>query len=90
MSKMGHTCNPNMLIESLTYWKGSTNTFRLCCGMATPTLFDIVAITSLLPTGETYDPTMIINPKPIFSFDRITYKNFVEVFCDTNSEEAYD
>lgn len=36
LSRTGPKYNTNMLISSLYFWEGSTNTFQLCCGMITP------------------------------------------------------
>ena len=38
------------------FWDNTHFTFHLPCGMVTPTLFDIAAITGLRPTGDYFDP----------------------------------
>lgn len=48
-----------MLLASLYFWEGSTNTFQLPCGILTPTLFDVATITGLSPLEETFDPTLL-------------------------------
>src|ERR1044072_4859023 len=53
--------NANMLLAAIHFWESSTHTFQIPCGMITPTLFDIAAITGLRPTGQTYDPTKFKN-----------------------------
>lgn len=57
ISRHAHRVNPCMLLPSLYFWEGLTNTFHLPRGMLKPTLFDVVAITGLLPLGKTFDPT---------------------------------
>ncbi|GAU34569.1 hypothetical protein TSUD_29150 [Trifolium subterraneum] len=55
-----------MIIAALHFFESSTNTFQFECGMMTPTLFDVAAITGLPLTGDTYDPTLAgskIEPK---------------------------
>lgn len=82
--------NLYMLIASLLFWEGYTNTFYLRFRMVTPTLFDIVAITGLRPTRETFGPIMMSKTEPIFEFNRTTYKYFVEDIHETSSEEVSD
>jgi acetyl-CoA carboxylase carboxyltransferase component len=45
-----------MLIDALHFFESSINTFHFECGMMTPTLFDVAAITGLSPVGDAYDP----------------------------------
>ena len=61
-----------MVLTFIFFWEGSTNTFHLPCGMITPMLFDIVAITGLSPLGETYYPTLPTNFKSDFSRPSLT------------------
>lgn len=65
-----------MLFVAILYWEGSMNTFHLRYGMVTTTLFDITSITSLQPTGETFNLTLLTSTEPTFDFDRATYKIF--------------
>lgn len=51
LSRIAHRVNLSMLLASIFFWEGSTNMFHLPCGMLTPTLFDVVAITRLSPLG---------------------------------------
>lgn len=51
ISTTGPKYNPTMLLASIFFWEGSTNTFQFACGILTPTLFDVVAITRLNPLG---------------------------------------
>lgn len=62
-----------MLISAFYIWEGSTNTFHLRCRIITPTFFGVVVITSLRPTGDTFDPTLKNKIKPNFYF---TYAGF--------------
>ncbi|KAH1240879.1 hypothetical protein GmHk_07G018620 [Glycine max] len=56
-SRSGPEYRPEMLIAAMHFFKSSTNTFQFKCGMMTPTLLDVAALTGLRPSGETYDPT---------------------------------
>ncbi|WJX32837.1 hypothetical protein P8452_21118 [Trifolium repens] len=56
LSRVGPKYHQEMLVAALHFFESSTNTFHFECGMMTPTLFDVAAITGLSPLGETYDP----------------------------------
>jgi hypothetical protein len=56
LSRVGPKYHQEMLIAALHFFESSTNTFHFECGMMTPTLFDVSALTGLSPLGETYDP----------------------------------
>ncbi|PNX75439.1 hypothetical protein L195_g031375 [Trifolium pratense] len=56
LSRTGLKYQQEMIIVVLHFFESSTNTFHFECGMMTPTLFDVAAITGLLPIGDTYDP----------------------------------
>ncbi|KAL5130511.1 hypothetical protein HKD37_12G033556 [Glycine soja] len=56
-SRSGPEYRPEMLIAAMHFFESSTNTFQFKCGMMTPTLLDVAALTGLRPSGETYDPT---------------------------------
>ncbi|GAU28512.1 hypothetical protein TSUD_156690 [Trifolium subterraneum] len=58
LSRLGLKYQQEMIIAALHFFESSTNTFQFECGMMTPTLFDVAAITGLSPTGDTYDPTL--------------------------------
>ena len=77
-----------MLLASIYFWEGSTNTFHLPCGMLTPTLFDVAAITGLSPLGETFDPTLATTNA--FDFKRAGVQNYIEDHCGPDSEEVSD
>ncbi|GAU30843.1 hypothetical protein TSUD_365500 [Trifolium subterraneum] len=66
LSRLGIKYQQEMIIAVLHFFESSTNTFQFECGLMTPTLFDVAAITGLSPTGDTYDPTLAgskIEPK---------------------------
>ncbi|GAU19661.1 hypothetical protein TSUD_240090 [Trifolium subterraneum] len=66
LSRLGLKYQQEMIIAALHFFESSTNTFQFECGMITPTLFDVAAITGLPPTGETYDHNLAgskIEPK---------------------------
>jgi hypothetical protein len=65
-----------MLIAALHFFESSTNTFHFECGMMTPTLFDVAAITGLPPTGDTYDPNRVCNIID-FGFNSKTYSKYI-------------
>ncbi|KAI5441625.1 hypothetical protein KIW84_010908 [Lathyrus oleraceus] len=54
--------------------------------MITLTLFDIVVITSLRPTGETFNPTLKHQIKPKFTFDHPNFNNYIKDHHDTTEE----
>lgn len=58
ISRTGPRYNPDMLLASIFFWDGSTITFQFPCGMLTPTLLDVAAITRLNPQGENFTPTL--------------------------------
>ncbi|GAU37340.1 hypothetical protein TSUD_395210 [Trifolium subterraneum] len=66
-----------MIIAALHFFESSTNTFQFECGMMTPTLFDVAAITSLPPTGDTYDPTLA-GSKIELKINAKSYTKFIE------------
>lgn len=63
-----------MILALIFLWEGSTKTFQLPCGMLTPILFGVAAITSLSPLGETYNPTLPTDI--IFNFDNPAFKQY--------------
>lgn len=73
-SRTGPRYNPTMLLVSIFFWEGSTNTFQFPCGMLTPTLFDMTAITRLTPLGENFTPTLETTNE--FTIKLFSFKNF--------------
>ncbi|XP_058726972.1 uncharacterized protein LOC131598377 [Vicia villosa] len=55
MSQEGISYSHIMLTTALFFWEGSTNTFHTGCGMITPTLLDVAAITGLKPAGPVFN-----------------------------------
>lgn len=88
VSRYAHRVNPCMLLVSLYFWEGSTNTFQLPYGMLTPTLFDMTVITGLSPLGETFDLTL--STENTFTFDRASLQNHIEDHHNKNIVEVYD
>lgn len=88
ISKYAHRVNPCMLLESLYFWEGLTNTFQLPCGMLTPTLFDVAAISGLSSLGETFDPTL--STENTFTFSRAILLNYIEDHHNKDFVEVSD
>lgn len=88
LSRVCPTYNQNMLLVELHFWEGSTNTFQHCYRMLTPTLFDVVAITSVQPTGEVFDP--FVDTKNIIQFNlkRASLTNFIADHYDEPTIEV--
>lgn len=78
--------NINMLIYALYFWEGLTNTFQICCGMITPTLFDVVAIIGLRPIWENFNPTIRNKIKLSFSFDHHSFNAYIKDHHDQTEE----
>ncbi|WJX64668.1 hypothetical protein P8452_49418 [Trifolium repens] len=76
LSKIGVRYNQEMLIAALHFFESSTNTFHFACGMMTPTLFDVAAITGLPPTGDVYDPSRVSHTIEI-EFNSKTYSKYI-------------
>lgn len=86
ISRYAHRVNPCMLLASMYFWEGSTNTFQFPYGMLTPTLFDVAAITGLSPLGEILDPTLPTENG--FSFSRGSLQNYIEDHHNKDSVEV--
>lgn len=76
-----------MLLASMYFWKGLTNTFQLPCGMLMPTLFNMAAITGLSSSGDTFDPTL--PTKTTFLFGHASLQNYIEDHHDKDSVEVF-
>jgi hypothetical protein len=72
LSRVGPPYQQEMIIAAMHFFESSTNTFHFECGMMTPTLFDVSAITGLSPVGETYDPAKT-NPSIEFDYKEKTF-----------------
>ncbi|MCI08881.1 hypothetical protein A2U01_0029963 [Trifolium medium] len=77
-----------MIIGALHFFETSTNTFHFECGMMTPTLFDVAAITGLPPTGATYDRFKATNNIESVLKDK-TYSKYI-IGHQEDSEEVSD
>lgn len=73
ISRHVHRVNSCMLLSSLYFWEGSTNTFHLSSGMPMPILFDVAVITDLSPLGETFDPTHSTENKCSFKHQSLKF-----------------
>jgi len=78
-----------MLLVALHFWDISTNNLHLKCGMFTPTLLDVAAITRLKPTGETFDLDNCVLDIA-FDYRIATFDNYIIDHHDTDTEEVYD
>ncbi|XP_058787635.1 uncharacterized protein LOC131661987 [Vicia villosa] len=88
LSRTGHRVCPPMLLASIFFWEGSTNTFHFPCGMMTPTLFDVATITGLSPLGEIFDPTLPTEMN--FNFTNATITKYMQDHYDKSTEEVSD
>lgn len=88
LSKVGPGYSQAMLIASLYFWDSTHNTFHLPCGLMTPTLFDIAAITSLRPTGETYDPNFMAEDTIGFDCNQATFTNYITDYHKKDIEDV--
>jgi len=70
------------------FWESSTNTMQLKCGMLTPTLLDVAAITGLPPTGEAYDPDRECDAQ--FTPNPVTYGPFMNTYFDQDTTKVSD
>ena len=77
LSKTGLAYCPLMLVASQYFWDITHFTFHLPCGMVTPTLFNIAAITGLRPTGDYFDPEDLSEVPIGFSATKPPYTVFI-------------
>ena len=89
LSRQGPRYNKEILIDALHFWNISTNSLHLKCGMLTPTLLDVAAITGLKPTGPTFDPEGY-ESELSFNFNRFAYGIFIKEHHETESVEVTD
>jgi hypothetical protein len=89
LSRLGPKYQQEMLIAALHFFESSTNTFHFRCGMMTPTLFDVAAITGLSPIGDTYDPARASQD---ISFDPTekTFQKYIQENHEVGEEEVSD
>ena len=79
-----------MLVSSLYFWDITHYTFHLLCGMITPTLFDLAAITCLKPTRYTYDPDTNFEDTITFSTSWATYSTHITHYHDKDTDIVSD
>lgn len=83
----GQPYSCGMILSAFHLWEGSTNTFHTRCGMITPTLFDVSAITGLKPSGRSFDFTEV---EPLLLEFKVgesgkpTYNNFIDHHARTS------
>lgn len=80
----------NMLVAALYFWESSTNTFQLPCGMVTPTLFDIAAITGLRPTDDNLEPNGRDEDTINFNTKRASFGKYIKTHQKNNTVEVSD
>jgi hypothetical protein len=78
---------PELLIATLHFYEKSTNTFQFKCGMATPTLIDVAAITGLRPDGDHFDPTKI-GDKVELNYRENTFSKYIAENQGEEGEEV--
>ncbi|MCI24512.1 hypothetical protein A2U01_0045696, partial [Trifolium medium] len=78
-----------MLIAAIHFFEKSTNTFQFKCGMMTPTLLDVAAITGLRPTGGVYDLANA-NKNIAFVINKEAYSKYVAEEQGREGEEVTD
>jgi hypothetical protein len=89
LSRVGPKYHQEMLIAALHFFESSTNTFHFPCGMMTPTLFDVAAITGLSPIGDTYDPARV-SPNIVFDPKEKTFQKYIQENHEAGDEEVSD
>lgn len=77
-----------MLLASIFFWEGSTNTFQFPYGMLTLTLFGITTIMGLNPIGETFTPMIEIDNE--FVFEPPNFKNYITDHHEKKTKEVSD
>jgi len=87
LSRQGPRYNKEILIATLHFWNTSSSSLHLKCGMLTPTLLDVAAITGLKPTSSTFDPEGY-ESELSFDFNRFAYGIFIKEQHKTESVEV--
>ncbi|KAK2382187.1 hypothetical protein QL285_069735 [Trifolium repens] len=89
LSRVGPKYQQEMLIVALHFFESSTNTFHFECGMKTPTLFDVAAITGLSPIGDTYDPARA-SQNIAFDSKEKTFLKYIQEHHQVGEEDVSD
>ena len=69
--------NYPMLFASFFFWNHTSSSFQFPFGMASPTLFDLAAITGLSPLGVQYHPNLEIGTIEPKDLSKLTYSQFL-------------
>lgn len=73
-----HLYSFDAIMASFFFWNCTTSSFHLPYGMVTLTLYDVVAITALPPTGEDFPPpTSTLANTAKIDTTNMSYKAFV-------------
>jgi hypothetical protein len=88
-AQTGPKYRPELLIAAMHFYEKSTNTFQFKCGMMTPTLLDVAAITGLRPNGETFDPTKTSKNIELV-YKENTFSKFIAENKGKDGEEVSD
>ncbi|WJX45812.1 hypothetical protein P8452_32665 [Trifolium repens] len=86
-SRTGPKYKPELLIAALHFYEKSTNTFQFRCGMSTPTLLDVAAITGLRPNGDHFDPTKT-GDKVELNYKENTFSKYIAENMGKEGEEV--
>jgi hypothetical protein len=89
LSRVGPQYQQEMIIAAMHFFESSTNTFHFECGMMTPTLFDVTAITGLSPIGETYDSAKT-SQSIEFDYKKKTFQKYIQENHRVGEEEVSD
>jgi hypothetical protein len=89
LSRVGPKYQQEMIIAAMHFFESSTNTFHFECGMMTPTLFDVAAITGLSPVGDAYDPAKTTQSIE-FDYKEKTFKKYIQENHQAGEEEVSD
>jgi len=76
-----------MLIAALHFWNASTSSLHHKCGMLTPTLLDVAAITGLKHIGETFDPDNF-SSNLHFEFTRALFGLYIKDHHETETDDV--
>lgn len=79
----------NLLVVSLYYWDSTTNTFQLPCGILTPTLFNVAAITGFHPDGDRFYPNEKDEDNIECDNNRAGFTRYIEDYHVTDTSEAF-
>lgn len=90
MSKVELDYSSTLLVSSLYFWDNIHYTFHLPCGMVTPTIFNIVTITWINPTENTYDPDVEYDYSIAFSTSRAAYSTHISHYHDKETDTVFD